>query len=472
MLKCHKHGSALNPLGEFEQLVLFAVLRLEEEACGVAIHDEIEARTGRGVSPGAIYTTLGRLGARAGHVGRSHTGTGPSGTAPQALCPSTSRRQGTAGSVWQHSGAGGGAAFQIERRGEEPNMIESTYRPLGCLRWLAAVLVRGPNAPFITQDLEEMYARDRSRGASALVAHARYVRYLVASLFSVWRADMSLPRLPRVGWLDVKLACRMLVHYPGLTIVGGLALAIGIPVALVPVHLINALNAPLPFEDGHRIVGLQYWDVQASDSRKPTPYNFERWRAELTSFETLAAARTRRENVISDAGPVEVIRGAEMTASAFAVTRVQPFLGRTLVEADELKTAPPVVVIGHDLWQTQFAGNADVLGRTLRFGRELRTVVGVMPAGFGFPYRDRFWVPLRERAIDYEVGQGPGLLIFGRLRDGVSFEQAQTELTTVGHRIAADHPDTHGRLRPEVAAYTHVATGLRATYDGRIPCCS
>ncbi len=261
----------------------------------------------------------------------------------------------------------------------------------------------------------------------------------------------------------------MLVHYPGLTIVGGLALAIGIPVALVPVHLINALNAPLPFEDGHRIVGLQYWDVQASDSRRPTLYDFERWKAELTSFETLAAARTRRENVISDAGPVEVIRGAEMTASAFAVTRVQPLLGRTLVEADELKTAPPVVVIGHDLWQTQFAGDADVLGRTLRFGRVLRTIVGVMPAGFGFPYRDRFWVPLQERAIDYEVGQGPGLLIFGRLRDGVSFEQAQAEQTTVGHRIAADHPDTHGRLRPEVAAYAHVATGLRATYDQVYP---
>ena len=92
-----------------------------------------------------------------------------------------------------------------------------------------------------------------------------------------------------------------------------------------------------------------------------------------------------------------------------------------------------------------------------------------MPAGFGFPYRDRFWVPLQERAIDYEVGQGPGLLIFGRLRDGVSFEQAQAEQTTVGHRIAADHPDTHGRLRPEVAAYAHVATGLRATYDKVYP---
>lgn len=199
-----------------------------------------------------------------------------------------------------------------------------------------------------------------------------------------------MPALPRIQWLDLKLASRMLVRHPGLTIVGGLALAIGIPVGMAPMHLANAINAPLPFENGHRIVGIKYWDVSASDSREPRLHDFERWKQELTSFETLAAARTRSENVISDTGPVEVARGSEMTASAFAVTRVEPVLGRTLAEADELEGAPPVVVIGYDLWHTQFAGASDVLGRTLKFGRMTRTVVGVMPSEFRFPYRDKF----------------------------------------------------------------------------------
>ena len=348
-------------------------------------------------------------------------------------------------------------------------MSEPPIRPAWCLRWLAALLVRGPHAPFITHDLEELHARDRARGLSAWRAQIRYLRHLLASAFTVWTDGFTMPALPRVQWLDFKLASRMLVRHPGLTIVGGLALAIGIPVGMAPMHLANAINAPLPFEDGHRIVGIQYWDVPASDSREPRLHDFERWKQELTSFETLAAARTRSENVISDTGPVEVARGSEMTASAFAVTRVQPVLGRTLAEADELKGAPPVVVIGHDLWQTQFAGASGVLGRTLKFGRITRTVVGVMPSGFRFPYRDKFWVPLQEHAIDYEVGGGPTLWVFGRLRDGVSWEAAQAELTTVAHRIAADHPDTHERLRPEVMVYAHVVTGLRATADRMFP---
>jgi hypothetical protein len=220
-------------------------------------------------------------------------------------------------------------------------------------RWLAAILVRGRHAPFIRHDLEELYVRDRERGVSALRAYWRFTRYLLGSAFSVWRTELRWPRVPGVDLLDLKLAVRMLVRYPGLTLVAGLALMIGIPVALAPVQLANAINAPLPFEDAGRIVGLEYWD--RTDSRRATLHDFERWRNALTSFETLAAARSLRENVISDSGPVEVVRGVEMTASGFAVPRVHPALGRTLLESDETKAAPPVVVIGYDLWQTHFS---------------------------------------------------------------------------------------------------------------------
>jgi hypothetical protein len=330
-------------------------------------------------------------------------------------------------------------------------------------RWLAAILVRGPDAQFIRHDLEELYARDRDRGASAWRAHGRYARYLLGSAFSVWRAQHRWPRVPGPAWLDLKLAGRMLVRHPGLTLVGGLALAVGIPVALAPVQLANAINAALPFEDGHRIVGLEYWD--RFDSRRATLHDFERWKKELTSFEPLAAARRRIENVIAEGGAVEVVRGSEMTASAFAVPRVQPLLGRTLLEADEARGADPVVVIGHELWRRQFDGARDALGRTLRFGRTVRTVVGVMPPGFLFPARDEFWVPLQQRAIDYQIGRGPTFWVFGRLRDGVSWEQAQAEFTAIGQRIAADHPNTHGHVRADVIPYQHAITGLKPTFD-------
>jgi putative ABC transport system permease protein len=346
-------------------------------------------------------------------------------------------------------------------------MAGHTDRRRSGLQWLAAILVRGRDAHFIRQDLEELYARDRERGASALAAGGRYVRHLLASAFSTWRAQ--LPALAGVQWIDVKLAGRMLVRHPGLTLVGGLALAIGIPVSIAPIQLLLAINGRLPFEDADRIVSLRHIRQPGPGHDTPTLHDYERWKEALTSFEVLAAARRRQENVIDEAGLVEVRMGVEMTASAFAVPRVQPLLGRALLESDEARGTTPVVVIGHELWQTRFGGAGDVLGRTLRFGRTVRTVVGVMPPGFLFPHRNTFWVPLQVRAIDYEVGKAPEVWVFGRLRAGVTREQAGTELAAIGQRMAADHPDVYQKLRPEVAEFVHAISGLTADMDHALP---
>jgi putative ABC transport system permease protein len=277
------------------------------------------------------------------------------------------------------------------------------------------------------------------------------------------------PRVPGVQWLDVKLASRMLIRYPGLSIVGGLALTIGIPVSLAPIHLINAFNTLPPIEEPHRVLGIEHRDLKRGFDAQPTIYDFERWREAMTSFDVLAATRWKNENVIGDNGLVDIVRGAEITASAFTIARVGAQLGRTLIETDELKGAEPVVVIGHELWQRCFNSAPDVLGRTLQFGRVRRTVVGVMPPGFLFPYRDQFWVPLQARAIDYDIGLGPKLWIFGRLRDGVSRDQAEAEAKIVGLRIATEQPDTHAYLRPDVVTYTKAMTDLGADYSKTYP---
>ena len=163
-------------------------------------------------------------------------------------------------------------------------------------RWLAAILVRGPHAQFIRQDLEELYARDRERGASVWRAHGRYGRLLLASAFSAWRAELRWPRLPGVNLLDLKLAGRMLVRHPGLTLVGGLALAVGIPVALAPVQLANAINAPLPFEDADRIVGLEYLgSVRQPQGDAPRFRTLEK-RADLVRAARCGAAANRERH--------------------------------------------------------------------------------------------------------------------------------------------------------------------------------
>ncbi|MEZ5363668.1 MAG: ABC transporter permease [Bryobacterales bacterium] len=89
-------------------------------------------------------------------------------------------------------------------------------------------------------------------------------------------------------------------------------------------------------------------------------------------------------------------------------------LGRTLADEDEAPGSPAVVVLGHRLWQTRFAGDPAVVGRSVRMGETLATVVGVMPETFAFPVDDNVWTPLRSEDLVREPGQG-SLKVFGRL---------------------------------------------------------
>lgn len=356
-------------------------------------------------------------------------------------------------------------------------MRSPTGRPPAPLRWLATKLVRGPETRYVLGDLDEAFERDVERGTSRGRATARYLRNVVHSALSVSSARrqggmrgervreqiMASRRRFTLGisWLDVKLGLRMLVKYPGLTLVAVFALAIGIPVGLLPMHVVRVAEAPLPFDEADRIQVLLNFDVATSRPVFPSLYDFMHWREELTKFEALGVATSGTHNVISEDGGAAPFRGSEVTASTFDILRVQPLLGRTLISADEVIGAPTVVVIGYNLWRSRLGGDPDVVGRTIRIGRVPHTVVGVMPEEFLFPYRDQLWLPLRMNVLADEHGQGRAHRIFGRLAEGISPEEAQVELTTVGRRMAMEFPDTHERLQPEVVPFAIGMVGLR-----------
>ena len=257
-----------------------------------------------------------------------------------------------------------------------------------------------------------------------------------------------------VSWLDVKLGLRKLVKHPGLTLVAVFALAIGIPVGMYPTHLANVMEAPLPVDEGDRIQMLRNFNVARSDEEAVSLQDFVRWREALTSFEAIGAATIGAAyNVISEDGRAAPVQGAEVTASMFDMLRVPPILGRTLISADEVISAPDVVVIGHDLWQARLGGDPDVVGRTIRIGGVQRTVVGVMPEEFLYPFRDHVWLPLRVSTVADGEGQDGPHIVFGRLLDGFAPEEAQAELSTVGRQMAIEFPETHARLQPEVVPF-------------------
>lgn len=261
--------------------------------------------------------------------------------------------------------------------------------------------------------------------------------------------------------LDVKLAGRMLVKHPGLTVVGGLAMAFGIWTGALTFDVAREMVAPgLPLEEGDRVVGIQYIDLEAGRPVTPSLEDFATWREEVRSVVDLGAFRTVSRNLIVDGmagAPVEV---AEMSAAGFRVARVPPLHGRTLVGADEDAGAPQVLVLGFDVWQSRFAGDPDIAGTTVGIGGTKTTVVGVMPEGFAFPVAHQAWVPLRSASADLPRGGGPPVAVFGRLAPGVDLEGARSELEVVSSRRAAAFPEAFGLLRAGVLPYARSVVPL------------
>jgi predicted permease len=255
-----------------------------------------------------------------------------------------------------------------------------------------------------------------------------------------------------ISRLDVRLGARLLLKYPALTIIGGLSLAGAIALGAVGIELADELlYKRLPFDDGSRVVRLETQDASTSRVESRVLHDFAIWRGTLKTVTELGAARVSERNVLTGEGRVEALRAAEITASAFPLTRVPARLGRPLQAADEAPDAKPVVVLGYDVWQRQFLQDPAIIGRVVTVGHTDRTVVGVMPPGFGFPRNQQLWVPLPVR--DAAPREGPPVQVFGRLADGASWQDAAAELEVVSARLAADEPATHAQLLTRVRAF-------------------
>ena len=254
--------------------------------------------------------------------------------------------------------------------------------------------------------------------------------------------------------LDFKLGARMLAKYPALSLIGGAGLAVGVAIgAGFFAFLYSFLYATLPVEGGERIVALENWDIDANSEMRRSMHDLVMWRREMKTVGEIGAFRTIARNVTVAGGP-ETVEVAQITADGFNITRVKPVIGRALVAADESAGAPPIVVIGYDAWHSRFGGDASVLGRELRLGDVVHTIVGVMPEGYGFPVNHSYWIPL-STDDRFEPLEGPDIFIFGRLRDGASMAQAQAELSALGAQAASAFPLTHARLQPRVMPYAH-----------------
>ena len=251
-------------------------------------------------------------------------------------------------------------------------------------------------------------------------------------------------------WQDVRFGARMLLKRPGLSVMAVVALALGIGLTTSMFSIVYGLVLRgLPFEDPEALVRINRTRPAQNVQFMPvTIHDFEDWRDQQTSFEHLAAYSPITVNVSGTEGQPIRYAGARANAHLFDLLRVPPILGRTFRPEEDHPSMPPVMVLSHRAWQDRFQGDPDVIGRTVNANGELTTIIGVMPENFGFPGQMDIWMPLRMDPLEFPRGAGPDLGLaslqaIGRLKAGVSIEQAQTEMTAIAERLATAYPESN-----------------------------
>jgi putative ABC transport system permease protein len=248
------------------------------------------------------------------------------------------------------------------------------------------------------------------------------------------RAVWQLPGVEST-WRDLRHAARVLRARPAYTLAAVASLALGIGVCTAVFSAVDGvLLRPLAYPEADRIVEVR----ELSDEGRRMRFaeaNYQDLRARVGVFDSLAEYAPALETVTGGEQPVRAVVVAA-TRDLFRVFRVQPILGRTLLPEESTAAAPPVAVVSHGFWRRAL-GERPELG-LIRVEGESYTVVGVMPAGFDFPGQGDVWVA-RERLGDGGTRTAHNWSVVGRIRDGVTLEQARADVSAVARQLKVEH---------------------------------
>ena len=243
---------------------------------------------------------------------------------------------------------------------------------------------------------------------------------------------------------DAKYALRGLLRDPGFAGAAILALALGIGVTTSIFSLVHGvLLRPLPYPEPQQLQRIWMSNPEQGIEKDVTSYpQFRAWRERSRLFGQVVAVRTVLRNLTGNGDPEE-LHGEAVTEGFFELYGVQPALGRAFSAQEASPDGPRAVVLSHAFWTARFAGDRSLVGRTIQLSGEAVPVVGVMPAGFGDA---QFWIPL-QFAANAGLREAWGALwlpVYGRLRDGVTAEQAQAEMSRIARDLGAEQSAAEG----------------------------
>jgi putative ABC transport system permease protein len=243
---------------------------------------------------------------------------------------------------------------------------------------------------------------------------------------------------------DVRYGLRALLKKPGFTLTAVIALALGIGANTAIFSVINGvLLRSLSYANPDRIVML--WEKSLTGRNLQnviSPANFLDWQKQSASFEHMAAVWDLRVNLTGGSGEPEEIKAQFVSQPFFAALGVQPMVGRSFLPQEDTQGNELVIILSHELWQTRYGSDPQIVGKQATVSGRQRTIVGVMPPGFHFlDNRVRAWMPLAlDPAINYRETSGRFLRAVARLKPAVSVQQAQGELAGIAKQLEQAHP--------------------------------
>ncbi len=267
---------------------------------------------------------------------------------------------------------------------------------------------------------------------------------------------------------DIRFGLRQLRKSPVFALVAVLTLALGIGANSAVFSVVDSvLLRPLPYPHAERLVQVsETLSVAPNDELGVAAQEYLDYRDQNRSFSSVAAFESVGFNLTGKGEPLRV-RAARMSASAFPTLGVWPLMGRAFTADEDRSGSDNVVELSHSLWQNQYHGDPNIVGRTVRLDEKPYVVIGVMPPSFHFPFDGKpfsemadLWLPIgfssevlapQNRQMEFGVG------LIGRLNPGVSREQAQQEIRHIADVFQQAHPDIYSanaRVSPRVFAFS------------------
>jgi predicted permease len=254
---------------------------------------------------------------------------------------------------------------------------------------------------------------------------------------------------------DIRYGARSLSKSPGLTIVAILALTLGIGLTTTMFSIVyGALMKGLPYPEGDRVMTI----VRANPARGITNQSlpiqdFVDFRAQQHSFTGMAAV-TSGTIYVSGTEKAERFDGSWITANTFDLIGVRPILGRNFRAGEDAPSGEHVAILAYSTWKERYSGDPNVVGKNIRVNGVPYTVVGVMPSGFAFPNNDKIWIPLQTDPMASKRGEGQYITAIGKLRPGMSIDQANADMATIAKRLANEYKESNEGFTASVQKFT------------------